>query len=65
MNPKPSHVRDALSLIEAGFEELALVPRARAIEAGGGPPFAASLHIHCAINYAQAARRALKRAERE
>lgn len=62
---KPSHINDAQSLIDAGAQELALVPRARAIANGGGPPFEASLHIHIAVGYARAARQALKRAERE
>lgn len=65
MNGKPSHVGDALSLIEAGFQELALVPRARAIARRGGPPFEASLHIHIAIGYADGARRALARAQQK
>ncbi len=63
--PKPSHARDAIMLLEAAAQELALVPKARKIERAGGPPFDASLHLHIAIDYVQGARRAIARSEKE
>jgi len=65
MSDQPSHLRDAVGLIEAGRQELAFVPRARAVARRGGPPFEASLHLHIAIGYAQAARRSLAAAAKE